>query len=54
MPVPNATLTRGPDLNQKIARSAMLAGTNLHAIKGFKRSPTAPTAAHENYQYRRC
>ena len=41
----NATLTRGPDLNQKIARSAMLAGTNLHAIKGFKRSPTAPTAA---------
>lgn len=41
----NATLTRGPDLNQKIARSAMLAGTNLQAIKGFKRSPTAPTAA---------
>ena len=41
----NATLTRGPDLNQKIARSAILAGTNLHAIKGFKRSPTAPTAA---------
>lgn len=41
----NATLTRGPDLNQKIARTAMLAGTNLKAIKGFKRSLVAPTAA---------
>ena len=41
----NATLTRGPDLNQKIARTAILAGTNLQAIKAFKRSPTAPTAA---------
>ena len=41
----NATLTRGPDLNQKIARSAMLAGANLHAIKGFKRSLVAPSAA---------
>ena len=41
----NATLTRGPDLNQKIARTAMLAGTNLQAIKGFKRSIVAPSAA---------
>ena len=41
----NATLTRGPELNQKIARTAILAGTNLQAIKGFKRSPVAPTAA---------
>lgn len=41
----NATLTKGPDLNQKIARTALLAGTNLQAIKAFKRSPTAPTAA---------
>ena len=41
----NATLTKGPDLNQKIARTALLAGTNLQAIKAFKRSPTAPSAA---------
>ena len=41
----NATLTRGPDLNQKIARTAMLAGTNLQAIKSFKRSIVAPSAA---------
>ncbi len=41
----NATLTRGPDLNKKIARSAILAGANLHAIKGFKRSLVAPSAA---------
>ena len=32
----NATLTKGPDLNQKIARTALLAGTNLQAIKAFK------------------
>ena len=41
----NATLTRGPDFNQKISRAATLAGTNFQSIKAFARSSVAPSAA---------
>ena len=41
----NATLTKGPDFNQKISRAATLAGTNFQSIKGFTRSSVAPSAA---------
>ncbi len=41
----NATLTRGPDFNQKIARAVLLAGSNSQSIKAFTRSSVAPSAA---------